>query len=67
MTIKVGSMVKKQHPHDGSKYAGKPTGKVLEVHQIISVKHVGGSDWAALFEDGTWEYLWNLTEVNNEK
>jgi hypothetical protein len=65
--MKVGSMVRKIHVYDGTKYAGQPTGPALTITKIT--EHVRSEDngitVAIWLSDGTWEQAWNLREVND--
>lgn len=63
-------LVKKTHPMDGTKLAGKPIGKTLSVLQIVDHLPAEGpsrSCCIAMLSDGTWEFLWNLTVVERAK
>lgn len=62
--------VKKNHVYDGSKNVGKPVGNTLKVKQIVDHKPVDGptrKNTVAILEDGTWEFVWNLTVIKEDK
>jgi len=54
---------RRQHPWDGSIKAGTPTGPVLRGDLFIREDIHGNNDPAIRFADGSWEFEWNVTEV----
>lgn len=61
-----GDHVRKNHPYDGSSMAGKPSGPVLTVRDIVDHRPVEGSigkDEIALLSDDSWEFVWNITKI----
>ena len=62
--IIANSIVRKIHPFDGTRNAGKPLRRRLRVLLIAPLTTEGcQTHHVAILSDGTWEYVWNLSEV----
>ena len=64
--IEKGTKIQKHHVYDGTAWGGKPKGPVLEVLNIKDHNPVDGPSTAnciAILSDGSWEFVWNITEV----
>jgi len=58
--------VRKNRPYDGTDKAGLPIGPVLQVTGYRQHEPVDGPGQGIvyMFADGSWEFPWNLTPVN---
>lgn len=60
MTIKKGSLIQRTRPYDGTSRAGRAFGPVLLVTYLGPPEGFQAIVW---LHDGTWEFIWNLYEV----
>lgn len=60
--------VQKNHPYDGTKRAGLPTGPVLEVTGYTQHKPVDGPIGGTIYllADGSWSFPWNVTPCDEK-
>jgi len=58
--------VRKTRPYDGTDKAGSPVGPVLKVTGYRQHEPVDGPGQGIIymFADGSWEFPWNLTPVD---
>ena len=62
--MKVNDLVRQVHVHDGTKYAGAPTGptlRIVKTEQVV-VSEGGQSETIIWLSDGSWQFPWNLHE-----
>lgn len=62
-TVVVGAKVRKQHPYDGSRYAGRPFGPVLTVKSVEPHKPadgLGSGTVVHFVENNDWAFAHNL-------
>jgi len=64
--LKVGDLVKKHHPYDGSHMGGYPVGTSLKVVEICDYRPINGiceEKVVAILSDGSRAFIWNLSKV----